>query len=350
MYTAVNSRFSARFRVMSAVAWLMLACMHAHACPVAPTTMRAVQLVGHGGPEQLKMVDMPVPAPAAGEVLIRISAASVNPVDWKIRMAENLPMKFPVVQGADASGIIVGLGAGVDGFRCGDPVVAFLDNAPQGGYAEYVAAVVSSVALKPADLTYREAAAYPLVAVTAWQMIEVAKIAKGERVLVQGGSGGVGSMAVQIVKSRGAYVIATASARNQEYLKSIGADETIDYAATAFEQVVHDVDVVLDTVGGDTLKRSPAVLKKGGRLVTVTGTAPADVCRSSGIACATAEASNNGKALLHVSDLIRKGALRINVEEVFPLQKAGEAQELSRAGHTRGKIVLDVRADAAAKS
>jgi NADPH:quinone reductase-like Zn-dependent oxidoreductase len=312
--------------------------------------MRAVQLVGHGGPEQLRMADMPVSAPAAGEVLIRISAASVNPVDWKIRMSDSSPMKFPVVQGADASGVVVGLGKGVETFKCGDAVVAFLDEAPQGGYAEYVAAVVSSVALKPAELTYREAAAYPLVAVTAWQMVELAKIAKGERVLVHGGSGGVGSMTVQIVKSRGAYVIATASARNQEYLKSIGADEAIDYAAAPFEQVAHDVDVVLDTVGGDTLKRSPAVLKKGGRLVTVTGRAPADACKSSAITCATAEASNNGNALVHVSDLIRSGALHINVEAVFQLEKAGEAQELNRAGHTRGKIVLDVRADAAEKS
>ena len=341
---------SALSRVVGATALLMLACMQAYACPVAPATMRAVQLVGHGEPENLKVADMPVPTAAAGEVLIRISAASVNPVDWKMRMSESRPMKFPVVQGADASGTVVALGAGVEGFKCGDAVVAFLDEAPQGGYAEYVTAVVSSIALKPADLTFREAAAYPLVAVTAWQMIELAGIAKGERVLVQGGAGGVGGMAVQIAKARGAYVIATASARNQEYLKSIGADEAIDYAATAFEDVVHDLDVVLDTVGGETLKRSPAVLKKGGRLITVTGRPPADVCKSSGIRCATAEASNEGNALAHVSDLARKGQLRVNVEATFPLEKAGEAQELNRAGHTRGKIVLDVRDDAAAKS
>jgi len=255
-----------------------------------------------------------------------------------------------VVQGADASGIVVALGAGVSAFKCGDAVVAYLDDSPQGGYAEYATVVVSSVAPKPVGLTFREAAAYPLVAVTAWQMIEVAHVAKGDRVLVQGGAGGVGAMAVQIAKARGAYVIATASARNQEYLKSIGADETIDYTATAFEQVLHDLDVVLDTVGGDTLKRSPAVLKKGGRLITITGRPPADVCAARGITCVTAGASNGGNALAQVSDLVRKGQLRVNVEATFPLEKAGEAQELNRAGHTRGKIVLDVRDDAAAKS
>lgn len=350
MHTADAGVYSIALRFFAAAATVTLACTHVHACPEIPATMRAVQLVAHGGPEKLVIGNMPVPAPAAGEVLVRISAASVNPVDWKIRVSEGLKLKFPVVQGADASGVVVALGKGVSRFKCGDAVAMFLDAAPQGGYAEYAVAALPYVVPKPKDLSFREAAAYPLVAVTAWQMVELARVAKGERVLVQGGAGGVGSMSVQIAKSRGAYVIATASARNQEYLRTIGADQTIDYAAIAFEQVVHDVDAVLDTVGGDTLVRSVAVLKAGGRLVTVAGRVPAEACESARITCAAAQASNKGNAFERVSDLMRNGQLHINVEAVFPLEKAGEAQELNRTGHTRGKIVLDVRDDAAEKS
>ncbi len=239
------------------------------ACPSPrPATMRAIQLVDYGGPDQLKLATVPVVAPKPGEVLVEVRAASVNPIDWKLREGQGRswwPLELPAILGRDVAGVVVEVGSGVDGWRCGDEVVAFLGGAPHGGYAEYVPVAVDSLARKPRSLTFEQAGAYPLVAMTAWQAtVDAGRVAKGERVLVQGGAGGVGSMAVQFAKARGAYVIATASARNHEYLKSIGVDQTIDYRTTRFEDVAKDVDLVVDTVGGETLERSATVVKRSG--------------------------------------------------------------------------------------
>jgi len=319
------------------------------ACPAVPETMRAVRLVGHGGPEQLKLESTAVPTPKAGEVLVRVSAASVNPADWKIRENQASTMALPWIPGGDAAGVVAAAGSDVHGWRCGEAVVAYLDNVPQGSYAEFVAVPAADVARKPAALTFREGAAYPLVAVTAWQAVEAARVAKGDRVLIQGGSGGVGSMALQIAKARGAYVIATASTGNVDYVRSIGADQVVDYTKDELD-AVHDADVLIDTVGGETLTNSLSAVRRGGRAVTVTGRLPGEACATAGIACAKAGSNNEGNILGQITKLFAQGKLRINVDSTFPLEQAGAAQERSRTGHPRGKIVLDVRSDAGEKS
>lgn len=318
-------------------------------CEAVPATMRAVRLVGHGGPEQLRLETIPVPRPAAGQVLVRVSAASVNPVDWKIRESAASTQPLPWTPGGDAAGIVVAVGSGVRDRHCGDAVVAYLDNVPQGSYAEYVVAPAADVAPKPPAMTFREAAAYPLVAVTAWQAVATANVADGERVLVQGGAGGVGSMAVQLAKVRGAHVIATASTANLDYVRAVGADEAIDYTKDDLARV-RDADVLVDTVGGETFVKSLPAIRRGGRAVTVTGRLPRAACEEAGIACAGAGSSNEGNVLGRITELFAQGKLQLAIDSSFPLEQAGAAQERSRTGHPRGKVMLDVRRDAGDKS
>lgn len=308
--------------------------------PDLPTTMRAIRIHAKGGPEQLRLEQIPVPAPAAGEVLVRVHYASVNPVDWKLQLAGAL--KFPAVPGGDLAGEIVALGADTDGWHCGDAVVAVVDQrSQQGSYAEYVPVPVTEMVRKPAVLSWSEASAYPTVGIAAWRyLVTAARVAAGDRVLVHGGAGGVGSMAAQVAKAKGAYVIATASERNLGYLRQIGADEAIDYRATRFEDVVREVDIVMDTVGGDTLARSGAVLRQGGRIVSTAGRVPEALCASGKFECPATPPWDVHFGLTSLDPLIEAGKLKVNVERVFPLAEAAEAQALNRAGHTRGKIVL----------
>jgi NADPH:quinone reductase-like Zn-dependent oxidoreductase len=352
MHAETPARWAMRpLRTALALALLVTAsASHAADCAEIPGTMRAIQLVDYGGAEQLKPVTIPVLAPKAGEVLVEVHAASVNPIDWKLREGQGKgwwPLELPAILGRDVAGVVVATGAGVEGWQCGDEVVAFLGSAPHGGYAEYVPVDVGSLARKPGSLTFTEAGAYPLVAMTAWQAtVDAGGVKAGDRVLVHGGAGGVGGMAVQIAKARGAHVIATASARNHEYLTSIGADEAIDYRTQRFEDVVKDVDLVVDTVGGDTLERSPAVVKRGGRIVSVAGRVPQAACDAGGIECKGVRAVPAGESLAEIGRLIDAGKIKVHVDATFPLARAADAQELNREGHTRGKIVLVVRGDA----
>ena len=315
----------------------------AASCPSdLPATMRAIRIHAKGGPELLRLEELPMPVPAAGEVLVRVRNASINPVDWKLQAAGALD--FPAVPGGDLAGEIVALGTGVTDWHCGDAVVAVVNQRTrQGSYAEFVAVPTSEMVRKPSAFSWAEAAAYPTVGIAAWRYLVVAaKVAAGDRVLVHGGAGGVGSMAVQIAKASGAYVIATASAANLEYLRRIGADEAIDYRATRFEDVVRDVDVVMDTVGGDTLARSGAVLRPGGRIVSAAGDVPQAICASGRVQCPAEGPWDVVRGLSALAPLIEAGKLEVNIERVFPLAEAAQAQELNRAGHTRGKLVLQV--------
>lgn len=312
------------------------------ACATPPATMRAARIHAAGGPEALRVEQVPVPAPRAGEVLVRIHFASINPVDWKLQQAGRLP--FPATPGGDFAGEIVAVGEGVEGYACGDAVAGITDPRGRGGsYAEYAAVAAADIVRKPAPFSMAEAAAYPTVAIAAWRfLVAAADVQPGERVLVQGGAGGVGSMAVQIAKARGAYVLATASAGNHDYLREIGADETIDYRSVRFEDVARDIDVVVDTVGGDTTTRSAAVLRDGGRLVTLVGTAPATVCGTGRIVCPATPPWDVRRGLDYVAPLIEAGALRVNIDRSYPLDAVAEAQEHNRGGHTRGKVVVDM--------
>jgi NADPH:quinone reductase-like Zn-dependent oxidoreductase len=316
--------------------------------PPQAATMRAARIHAPGGPEALRVERVPVPVPAAGEVLVRIHHASVNPVDWKLQEAGRLP--FPATPGGDFAGEVVAIGAGVEAFACGDPVAGIVSQRERAGsYAEYVVVPASEIVPKPEALSMAEAAAYPTVAVAAWRfLVDGAAVKSGERVLVHGGAGGVGSMAVQIAKARGAYVIATASARNHDYLRQIGADETIDYRSTRFEEVVLEVDIVVDTVGGETLTRSERVLRDGGRLVTLVGSVPAGICAAGRIVCPATPPWNVQRGLAAVAPLIESGALRVNIDRSYPLEAIAAAQQHNRSGTTRGKVVIDMGVDAQA--
>ncbi|WP_329286070.1 NADP-dependent oxidoreductase [Streptomyces sp. NBC_00691] len=306
--------------------------------------MRAVVVEQWGGPENLVEREVERPEPGLGEVLVRVHAAGVNPVDWKTRAGGALIEwgAVPAV-GWDVSGTVDAVGPGVGIFHPGDEVFGMpLFPRQAGGYAEYVVAPARHLAPKPASLTHVEAAALPLAALTAWQaLVDAADVRPGERVLVHAAAGGVGHLAVQIAKARGAYVIGTASAGKHELLRTLGADEVIDYRETRFEDVVSDVDVVLDGIGGETAERSLAVLRDGGRLITLPG--PDDVpAARDGVRAAWVLVEPDHLGLREIAALVEQGRLRPVVEVVVPLAEAAKAHAIGEQGRTTGKIVLTV--------
>jgi NADPH:quinone reductase-like Zn-dependent oxidoreductase len=317
----------------------------AQVCATLPGDMRAARLHVVGGPDALRVERVPVPSLRPGEILVKVHYASINPVDWKLQEAGRLPL--PATPGGDFSGEIVAVTPGVTTFACGDRVAGIVDPRERSGsYAEYVVAPVDAVVRAPSAFTLQEATAYPTVAVAAWRyLVAGADVQAGERVLVHGGAGGVGSIVVQLAKARGAYVIATASARNHAYLRALGADEVIDYRAVRFEDVVRDVDIVVDTVGGDTLTRSPQVLRKGGRLVSLAGRVSDEVCRSGRIVCPATAPWDVQAGLNGVADLIATGKLGVHIDGIYPLHQITQAQQHNRAGSTRGKVVVAIAGD-----
>lgn len=313
--------------------------------PGLPIDMQAVRMHGKGGPEVLRFERAPLPQVGDGQVLIRVRAAGVNPIDWKIRQwGRRAGGGQPWIPGFDAAGAIAQVGDGVERWRVGDEVMAHTSPVGGGAYAEYAVANARDIALKPRGMSFDEAGGIATAGVTVWNYLvrSVGSLEK-KRVLIHGGAGGVGSAAVQIAKARGAVVIATASARNHEYLRSIGADETIDYTTTRFEDAARDIDIVFDTVGGETLQRSYAVVRRGGTLISVADGVSSRECAERALSCPD-EAPNQASsvALDAIRELAEAGKFRLNVEKAFPLQQAAEAQELNRQGRTRGKIVLRV--------
>lgn len=306
-------------------------------------TMKAVRIHQFGGPEVLMYEDAPRPQPGEGEVLIRVHAAGVNPVDWKTRQRGFRRTDLPMIVGWDASGVIESVGPGVSRFKPGDEVYAMTDLARDGTYAQFVVAREGAVAPKPATLDHTQAAAVPLAALTAWQaLFDTAGLKEGQTVLIHGAAGGVGHLAVQLAKARGARVIGTASQPNHEFLRSIGCDEVIDYRTTRFEDVVKDADVVLDTVGGDTLERSYDAVKPGGFVVSIIGQPSEEKARQRGVRTARILVRPDGAQLAEIGSLIDAGKVKPVVTEVLPLTEAAKAHEMSQTGHTRGKIVLRV--------
>jgi len=299
----------------------------------AADSMRAF-VVSDGG---ASVQSVPKPEPQVGQVRIKVRAASVNPVDWKL--AAHVAPGSQLIPGKDVAGVIDATGPAAGAWKVGQQVIALVTN---GAYAEYVVAPVSAVAPKPAHLSFEEAAGIPVVGETAWRsMVTVADVHAGQRVLVHGGAGGVGSSAVQIAKARGAYVIATASPRHAALLRSLGADEVLDYNSVRFEDKVKDLDIVLNTVDADTGARSVGVLKPGGMLVSVVGQPPAGPCEAAKIRCAI-PGPVSGAMLGPLSELANSGKFRSVIDQRLPLAAASKAWELSRAGHTGGKIILEV--------
>jgi len=299
----------------------------------AEVTMKAVMIVD--GKPELQTVARPEPQP--DQVRIKVRAVSVNPVDWKI--AAHAPAGSHLIAGRDLAGVIDAVGSSAGQWRPGQEVIAV---AAGGSYAEYVLAAANAVAVKPAHMSFEEAAGIPVVGETAWRsLVVVANLQPGQRVLIHGGAGGVGSSAVQVAKAKGAYVIATASPSHTALLRSLGADEVIDYHTVRFEDKVKNMDVVLNTVDADTNSRSIAVVKPGGILVSVVGPPPQDACTAAGIRCAI-PGPVNGTMLGFLSALAASGKFHINIERRLPLADAAEAWEINRAGHTGGKIILEV--------
>jgi NADPH:quinone reductase-like Zn-dependent oxidoreductase len=304
--------------------------------------MKAVRIHNYGGPEVLKFEDAPRPQPGPGEALVRIHAAAVNPVDWKIRAGRlKERIHLPVIPGWDLSGVVEATGPGVTRVKKGDEVYAMPRRL--GAYAEYIVAKESEVALKPKSVDHVHAAAIPLATLTAWQaLFDTAGLKAGQKVLIHGASGGVGSFAVQLAKGKGAYVIGTASGRNQSFIRELGVDEPIDYKETGFEDVVHDMDVVLDTIGGDTQKRSWKVLKKGSIVVSIISPPSAEEAAKHGVRQGYVRVQPNAAELTEIAELVDSGKLKPVVATVLPLSEARRAQEQSETGHARGKIVLKV--------
>ena len=304
--------------------------------------MKAIRIHQYGGPEVLAQVEMQCPTPGPDEVLIKVRAASVNPLDWKMRaglVKEIFPLTFPATLGRDVSGTVEEAGDNVTQFKRGDEVYALVS----GGYAEYVVAKETAVAKKPRTLDHVQAAAVPAVGLTALQaLFEVAQLSAGQKVLIHAAAGGVGNFAVQLAKEKGAYVIGTASSKNHRLLNDLGVDQAVDYRKTRFEDVVRDVDVVLDTVGGETQERSFKVLKKGGILVSLVQPPSQEFATKYGVRALFHGGRARSSDLAQIAKLIDDGKVKTIVETVLPLAEARRAHELSEAGHVRGKIVLKV--------
>ena len=308
--------------------------------------MKAVVIHEYGGPEVLKYEDVPRPEPKEDQILVRVIAAGVNPVDEagrSERSAKFFGITLPFTPGYDIAGIVEKTGGKITKFKTGDSVYAYLSLTKGGGYAEYAAASEAEAAAKPKSISFVEAAGVPVVALTAWQaLIDTAKLSGGQTVLIHGGSGGVGTFAIQIAKARGAKVIATASTANQDFLKQLGADLAIDYTKTRFEDVAKNVDVVLDSVGKDTLARSYGVVKKGGFIVTLVARIDQAELDKHGIRGASLGVEPDSNELTEIGKLIDEKKIKMIVSQAFPLSEAIKAQEQIATGHTRGKIVLKV--------
>jgi NADPH:quinone reductase-like Zn-dependent oxidoreductase len=309
--------------------------------------MKAIVINTYGNEDVLNYVDVERPEPKTDEVLVKVHVAAVNPADWKIRngMGERFGFTLPLILGGDIAGTVEAVGDGVESFKPGDAVYGMTLSSLSGGYAEYAVAKADAIALKPDDLTFEAAAAIPIGALTAWQaMFDLANLSSGQRILITGASGGVGSMAVQLAKAKGAIVIGTASGKNEQFVRNLGADEFVDYARQPFEVVVKDVDVVFDTVGDDTLERAFQTLKKGGFLVSSVQIPSEEKARELGVKSVRVFCKPSAQQLAEINRLIDEGKLKVHIETVLPLTEVKKAHQLSQSGRTRGKIVLQVGA------
>ncbi|MHC9537418.1 NADP-dependent oxidoreductase [Dellaglioa sp. BT-FLS60] len=312
--------------------------------------MSAVVIDEFGGQDQLKQREVPMPEMTADQVIIKEKAAGINPIDWKTREGYLQPMlkwSFPIILGWDVAGVITEVGANVTDWKVGDDVFARPATTRFGTYAEYTAVDANLLAPKPENISFEEAAAVPLAGLTAWQaLFDHGHLQKGEKVFIHAGSGGVGSFAIQLAKSVGAYVITTTSSKNLDFVKGLGADQVIDYNQTDFTEVLKDIDLVIDTIGGKAQEKSVGILKHGtGRLVAITGI---DSEKTSGLAEARKVTFNsiwlepNGEELTKMADMLENGTLKVILDSVheFSAEGVAEAHDRSESHHALGKIVV----------
>lgn len=330
--------------------------------------MKAAVIDRYGGPEVVRIGEVPVPAIGDTDLLVKVLAASVNPLDFKTRAGQVkvlLKYRFPLILGNDLAGVVTAIGPGVSRFKVGDEVYARLDKDRIGAFAEFAAVRESAAAMKPSSIGFEAAASLPLVALTAWQaLVEIGRLRPGQRVLIHAGSGGVGSIAIQLARHLGATVLTTVGQRNVELVKQLGADVAIDYRSERFEDVAKDCDLVLDSAGGSTLVRSFACVKRGGLVVSIGGTPSAEFARDWGLnpllrlaiglmgrkVTAAARRSGahyhylfmraDGAQLSEIARLVDRGVLRPLVDKTYPLDRIPEALAYSESGRATGKVVV----------
>ena len=335
---------------------------------MSTNTMKAIRQHEFGGPEVLRHEEAPLPELKPGEVLVRVHAVGINPPDWYLREGyKDLPpewqpaVSFPLILGSDMSGVVEAVATDVQGFSIGDEVfgmVRFPSMGESAAYAEYVTAPASDLALKPAGIDHVHAAGAPMAGLTGWQfLIELGHNEanpfqpeshhplplNGKTVLVNGAAGGVGHLAVQLAKWKGAHVIAVASGKHESFLRELGADEFIDYTKSPPEDIAHDVDLVLDTLGGSTTGRFLRTLKRGGALFPVfIGFSDAEEAAKLGVTVSMTQVRSNGPQLVELGRLLDTGTVRVAIDSTFPLADARKAHERAARGHIQGKIVLTV--------
>jgi N-ethylmaleimide reductase len=315
--------------------------------------MKAMQYTSFGGPELIQENEVTPPSAVPGDVVIRMAATSVNGADWKLGegvLQDIVHMDFPFTVGLDFSGVVLDLGAGVEDFAVGDRVYGAVHFDRCGTYAEIIAVPADTVCKAPQSIPLATAAAVPVGAQTAWGALfleDQGNLQPGQTVLIHGGAGGVGSFGVQLANWRGAHVITTASQQNHDYLRSLGANDTIDYRTTRFEDMVHDADLVFDCVGGELASRSVPVIRKGGRLVSIASPPSAEVAELAAthdVQSSFFPGDPRHDTLRQITDLIDAGTLRVIVTEQYPLARAADALAKNQQGHTRGKILLTINA------
>lgn len=308
--------------------------------------MKAARIHAYGAASEIRIEDAPRPTLNDDDVLIRVVATSVNPVDWKIRkgyLKSFIPYEMPLIMGWDVSGVVEQTGPAVTRFKPGDAVYSRPDIRRNGAYAEYVAVRESEIAFKPATISHVEAASLPLVSITAWEsLFTTAGLTAGQRVLIHAGAGGVGSIAIQLAKAKGAQVIATASAAKSALVKSLGADEVIDYRSQDFSKLATDMDVVFDTVGGEVQEKSWGTLKPGGMLVSITDRPSGDRAKAEGKRAGFVFIDPNAAILTNLATMVDAGQVRPLIGAEFGLNDTAKAQEASETGRATGKIVIYV--------
>lgn len=308
--------------------------------------MRAVQIKQYGGTETLQLVQIESPKINADDILVAVKATSINPVDWKIRegyLQEFIPYALPVTLGWDVAGIVSEVGADVTEFKVGDEVFSRPDISRNGSYADFIAVKADEAVLKSNKLDFAQAASLPLAGITAWQcLVDVGQIEAGQRVLIHAGAGGVGHLAMQIAKAKGAIVIATASEANQKLLTELGADQAVDYTKGPLREQIEAVDLVLDTMGGAVQQDSWALLKKGGMLVSITEAPSEEIAKQHGVKGAFVFIEPSSRILGELNSLVEANKLIPLIEHRFSLEQIVDAHKQSQSGRTRGKIVIEV--------
>ena len=312
--------------------------------------MKTAQINKYGGEEVLE-INSKVSKPQAeeGKIVVEVHAAGINPIDWKIRqgyMAQMMPLQFPATMGGDFSGVVTEVGGGVLGLSVGDEVYgqAGVLLGGSGSFAEYASAPAQNVAKKPKNISHEEAASLPLAGVSAIQaLFENINLKKGQKILIHGSAGGIGSFAIQLAKYLGAYVYATASAKDIKYVKGLGADNVIDYKSQKFEDIAKDCDAVFDPIGGETYTRSFDVLKKGGVVVSMAEQPNKELMEKYGVQAVNQFTQPNRERLDKLVGLVEQGTVKVHIDKTFSLDEASEALSYMETGHPKGKVVLQVK-------